>query len=337
MTNNEQESDEPKDLISISSKGIHIVSEKVAEKLAKKSISPSMITSLAQCPAKWAAESLAVREIVEEEPDNAARRGNIFHKTMEIVFALPEEERTPKAVKKALNETLESDEFKDLKDNKEVLHWAKEAINGYYRMGGRPERVKVAVLKVEGEKPRVGLEVFVSGKIGNSKRNTLGFIDRLAVDQSVVAEDELPAEEGIIIEDWKTGAKAKKWNPKTKSEDGLAEARQQVIYAMLLKLMGVKVTGARLIFPVAQEVVNIDIEDPDFQARVIKDVEDTDEALDLYIKNNTFEFRPNFLCSWCPISKICPKADLKPFPKARDAHRGQPEPEVLAKGIKFLD
>lgn len=656
--------------VSMDSEGLHVVSEEVAEKLARKNISPSLVSSLEQCPAKWLGESFVVRELVEEEPDNAARRGTLFHKVMEVFFALPPEERTKTKIKDIVEEVFAEDEFKDLSELPEVVTWLRDAINGYYSMKAQPEKVQVATIPDEKGEQVSGLEVFVKGKIGDTKRETLGFIDRLVKDTrpgvpegSVVVEDwkglaldtliptpngfttmekikvgdyalsslgaptkvmkksqvhnrpcyeislssketvvcdnehlwavvyrmkssskfveetltadelyelfndsdlvkihisnpealnlpevdlpidpyilgawlgdghnrggyiscggsdrdamekilsglwptvkwhqdsrnsngdfSFPAQKGknlsALLKDegllynkhipekylfasheqrlallqglmdtdgtwsksrnravfgginkqlvadvrqlvasfgvnaswneiyktlpWKdnetygpiytmefatfsfnpfrlprkrmlaetyddtlktkrqsslryieavtpipsvptqcigvdsedslyqfgklftlthnTGAKVKRWNPKTKGDEGRGEARQQVIYKELLQQRGINVTGARLIFPVAREVVNINLNDEKFLNQCVTDIEEADAKLDIFIERNTFEYKPSFLCSWCSLAKICPAAQIKPYKKMQDAYAKQPGPEVL--------
>jgi CRISPR/Cas system-associated exonuclease Cas4 (RecB family) len=318
-------------VMSVSNAGLSIISPDISAKLAKKKISPSLVTGLQGCPAQWVANSFVMRDLIQEDPDNAATRGSLFHKVMEDAFADEPERRTRERINEHRDAVLESDEFSFFKEFPEAIEWLDNAIDGYYAMGGRPEKVKVASIKrPEDSTPKLGLEVFVTGNLAGAKRDTLGFIDRLTVDQK--HEDEF----GIIIEDWKSGAKAKKWNPKTKNQDGRAEARQQVIYSMLLEQQGVKVTGARLIFPVAREVVTVDLEDEVFKESVIQDIKDADEALDHYEKTNLFEYKPSALCSWCPLAKMCPAASVGNFPKARAAYAKQPAIEVLAKGFEFV-
>lgn len=316
-------------LISIDNKGVHIVAKKAAEQLEKKSISPSMITSLESCPAKWAAEAFATRELIKEEPDNAARRGSLFHQIMEDVCKSAPEERTKKLVKQTTEDVFNSDDYKDLAENEDVIAWVRDAINGYYTMGGNPMNVEIAEVSLGGKAPKKGLEIFVKGKIGDARRETLGFIDRLIVNKK-------KNDGSIVIEDWKTGAKAKVWNPKTKGDEGLSEQRQQIIYSILLEQDGIDVSGARLIYPVARTVVNVDLEDEDLKQKVITSIEETDKKLDVYTERNTFEFKPSFLCAWCTIQSICPKATIKPYAKMQEAAAKQPTPEVLLKGIEVL-
>lgn len=318
--------DEP--LIALDRDGAHVTNSDVAEKLEKKNLSASLITGLNSCGVRWLAETFVLRDLIEETPDNAARRGSLFHKVMEDFFKFPAEERNPDLLKKVLREVINSEEFSDLSDNPEVIAWLKDAINGYYSMGGRPKKVEVAEIPIDGKEPKQGLEMFVKGKIGETDREILGFIDRLVVDQR-------KDDGSVIIEDWKTGAKTKRWNPKTKSDEGLAEQRQQIIYKMLLEKQGVKVSGARLLYPVAREVVNVDLKDEELAEKVVKDVEDTDKALTTMTDNNTFEYGPSFLCAWCPLAKLCPFATIKPYEKMQKAFASQPDPEDLLKGIEL--
>lgn len=591
-------------LATISDTGIHVAAESVAKKLAKKNISPSLITGLEGCPARWFSDSFVLRSIIEEEPDNPARRGNLFHSIMEHLFALPKEERTTENMKKIADTILHSDDYADMAKIPAVVEWLRECINNYYRMGGRPEKVDVATLTNDRGEEKPGLEVFVRGKVGNSKRESLGFIDRLVVDSrkndgsvfiedwkglaldtplptptgwttmgdvkpgdevlgtngssvkvlaksdvhhrpcyevvfedgervvadnvhlwSVVRKDgstavldtddldrelyegeklavELPepiefdrqasvsieeirslassgnhsddllnairdekrlgrslrssvlhrrellgylmvpfgewndnlklatfshgesevvdfvaeliatlgmsyrrltsgfltfvptgghvfAEGSVqheqierflldrrtyLSEDWtagsrviervtpvasvptqcikvnaenslylcgrsmvathNTGAKAKVWNPKTKSTEGFSEARQQIIYAEILEGMGLKVSGARLIYPMPKKIVTIGVHNEKIREKVREDVEEADEKLDIMIDRNTFEFNPSHLCAWCPLAKICPEASIKPYEKMQKAFAVQPDPPILMRGFR---
>lgn len=621
MTNN----DFKKQLV-VDQQGVHVLSEEVADKLENKSLSPSMITGLDGCAARWLSETFVVRDLVEEEPDNAARRGSIFHKVMEELFTLEPQDRTRAKIEDLSGEVLSSDDFKDLKDNPDVIEWLDKAVQNYYAMGARPERVQVAEIEVKG-KTRKGLELFVKGKIGNTTRDILGFVDRLVVDTrkndgSLMIEDWkglsldtlLPTPEGwttmgevkigdsllgvdgatvkvlnksqvhhrpcyridfmdgssvvcdnvhlwsIVLSDakgessqkivvdadtmynlWKKNdkncirienpkpitafsekdlpidpyilgvwlgkektevenissedhnveeisaifqatwgesekhipleylrssvkqriellkglldvngfwqsqrkqvvfctsseklseefseiivslgitpnvlkkkdcyeigfspigfnpfqlsekadqvlgflqndkyesdealhryirmmepvesvptqcikvdapdslylcgklmtpthntGKVKHWNPKTKSDEGLAEQRQQMIYATILKDQGFKISGARLIYPLAKEIVPVNLSDEALKKKIISDVERTDENLNIMIENNNFEYKPSFLCAWCPLAKICSAATIKPYNKMREAFASQPEPEILLQAI----
>lgn len=307
--------------------GVHVLSKKVANKLEKKNLSASLITGLEKCAASWFADSFIIREIIDEEKDTPGRRGNLFHKVMEDFFALEPEERVHSKMKETVDLVLASDEYKDLAEIPEVVDWLKSAINGYYQMGGKPEEVKIAKLKNDDGEETLGLEVFVKGKLGETKRDILGFVDRIIVNPK--------SDDSVVVEDWKSGTKSKRWNPKTKSDDGFAEARQQIIYAELLKAKGLDVAGARLIYPVPQDIVNVPINDKKLVERVYDTVLEADAKLDIFIERNTFEYTPSFLCAWCPLAKICPAATIKPYAKMQDAFSKQPDPEILLRGFEI--
>lgn len=300
--------------------GLHINSDEVAKALAKKNISPSLITGVEVCPAKWVAESFVIRDLIEEDKDNPGTRGSLFHMVMELFFAHPPAERTPELVKTKVKEALAQPDFQHFATNKDAIDWLRGAINGYYNMGGDPTKVEIAKINTP-KGDRSGLELFVKGKLGDTERNILGFVDRVIVDPRDSSK--------VIIEDWKSGAKAKKWNGKITSNEGMAEQRQQMIYTMLLEEQGYDVSLARLIYPVPREIVNVQTKNDDLRKKVVSDIENTDKSLAHMTEQNTFDCTPSFLCSFCPISQICPVADLKPYGKLKTAAAEQPRAEDL--------
>lgn len=325
-------------LVQITKDGLRVISDATSAKLAKKKLSASTVTGLQGCPASWLANSFVFPEILaDDQPDNPARRGSLFHQIMENFFSLEPTERTHAAMKQEVKNVFDSDEYKDLADSREVVMWVRGAVNGYYNMHAdtSPEDVIIAEVKTD-HGIKKGLEIFVIGQIGNAKRQTLGFIDRL---QETEREEGSEFSTGVMVEDWKSGGKVKKYNPKTKAKnpEGLNEQRQQFIYSILLEQeKGIKVTGARLIYPVAREVIEVDLTDENLRARVIKDVEDADKQLDNHIERNLFEYSPSILCSWCPLFKACPAAkSFNHVEKARLAAESQPSVEELAKGFEF--
>lgn len=316
-------------VISLDEEGIHVIDEKLAEKLNKKSLSPSAVTALLGCPAKFLFSSFVERDVFDDSGSMAAKKGSLFHKVMEDFFALPNEERTPERVKEFVNSTLLSKEFSSMASDVEVIAWLRDAVNGYYSMGAKPENVEIAMVDLDHRgKPKPGLEVFIKGRIGEASRDTLGFIDRLTVDKKSDGKS-------VIVEDWKTGEKAKRYTVGSKDEMGLGEARQQVIYKILLEQKGISVSKARLIFPVARDIVNVDVHDEKFIQKTVNDVEEADKVLSNSIKNNTFEYGPSFLCAWCPLVKICPAANTSQFRggKPLKAFESQPPVEDLQRII----
>lgn len=314
--------------ITVDSTGAHIADASVSEALAKKNLSASLITGIEGCPARWLADTFVIRDLVEQDQDNAATRGSLFHRVMEHFFAEEPDLRTPELVKGLVNKTLQEDDFIHFAKNKDAIQWLREAINGYYNMGGDPKTVKIAEIETP-KGPRSGLELFVKGQLGDTERNVLGFIDRVIVD---------PRDESkIIIEDWKSGAKAKHWKGKfAPGSEGLPEQRQQMIYTLLLEKQGLDVSLARLIYPVAREVVRVSTKNEELRTNVVKQVENADKALTHMTEQNTFDCKPSFLCSWCPLSQVCPVADLKPYGKLKTAAAQQPRAEDLYPTIQAV-
>lgn len=321
--------------LTLDSTGLHINSQDVADALAKKNLSASLITGIEDCPAKWLANTFVVPDIVPQDKDNPATRGSLYHRVMEHFFAAPPEARTPSLVKELVKTTMQEEEFAHFAQNKEAIQWLRETINGYYNMGGDPKTVTIADVETP-KGPRPGLELFVKGQIGETERKVLGFIDRVIVDP----RDETK----IIIEDWKTGAKAKHWNGDLtppdgrKIAEGIPEQRQQMIYTMILEAQGLDVSMARLIYPAAREIVKVKTDNQKLREKVVKDVEEADTSLTHMTEQNTFDCNPSFLCHYCPLQKICPSAQLvrNPKGKLKKAVDEQPRPEDLYPEIQAL-
>ena len=135
-----------------------------------------------------------------------------------------------------------------------------------------------------------------------------------------------------------TGGKVKRYKKTTKSADGLPEARQQTLYSMMLEEKGHDVTHARLIYPVAREVVNVDVlKDEGFRARVIDDLRAADQALDDLAKHKDCAFSPSHLCAWCPLAKVCPRAEICNTQSAKimGMYNSQPEPIDFGTVLQF--
>lgn len=326
MTSQNNEKPEPRVIARIQDKGVSLVDPDALERLKKSNLSASLITSLVgkdSCHARWIGDRYVVKEIIDDL-DTPARRGNVFHTIMEDFFELPKEERTHENMRTLVDKVLTED-YPDMGAIREVVEWTRNAVNGYFTMGAKPQEIEIAEIEQYNRKTEEtyhsGIEVYLKDYLGKAKRPIVGFVDRVTVDP----RDD--SKESVIVEDWKTGAKIRQWKPHTKSEDGLAEQRQQILYTLLLEKRGVKVAGARLIYPVARSIVTVDINDAKLRERAVSDLEKADEALDHLIETNLFEYTPSFLCAWCPLAKICPAKNIKPYAKMQEAYANQPEPE----------
>lgn len=315
-------------MISLEKDASHIVTSEVREKLAGKKISASMITGLEGCHTKWLADSFVIKDIVGTPEDGANVRGTLFHRVMELFFDLPPAERTVESMKTIVDNTLHEPEYQHFLTNHDAIYWLREAVDGYYAMGGNPQKVKIATLTDDKGRERSGLEMFVTAHVGNTSRPSLGFVDQIQQDPR--------DSEAVIVQDWKSG-KAKHWSPKKPFEEGYPEQRQQILYSMILEKMGHKVSAAQLVYPIAGHVERVRLSNQTLRERVVHDVEWTDRTLDEFLETNEFSYKPTFLCSWCPLVKICPSAyNGERYGKVQVAYDTQPEAEVLSEGIEVL-
>lgn len=175
-------------LVKLNKDGVSILDDSVSSNLEKKKLSASMLTGIEGCPARWLVDTYVIKPHLPKEADNAMTRGSLFHKVMEDFFALEPSDRTKSNLNNIVNDVLQNSEFSYFKDNEDAILWLVNAIKNYYKMGAKPENVKVADIK--GKK---GLEVFVKGKIGETSRDILGYIDRVI---------ETPSGQ-LFVEDWK--------------------------------------------------------------------------------------------------------------------------------------
>lgn len=315
---------------SLENNGLKLVDEELVEKYDNKKISASLVTGMFDCPAKWAANT-PLQNFLEIDLDNAMTRGSLFHRVMEHFFMLPKEERNKKNCYGLVKKTLEEKDFLHFKDNKEAKFWLKIAIDNYFDMGAKPENVEVSTFK-----NKSGLELMLIGNIPGVEREFIGFIDRLSEKDG-----------RYIIEDWKTGGKAKKYDINNKYEEGWPEARQQILYSVILNKENRKnketnqyedikpVKNARLIFPVAKEVININTRDKTLVRKAVNDTIKAEEIYNDSQEKNLFEYKPSFLCHWCPLAKVCPaaKPPVKSVEKAINAYNSQPDKKELQKGL----
>lgn len=304
--------------IEVEKQGIRVNDSTIRGKISDKLISPSLITDLQQCPAKWVISNFLI-----QKQSIDAIRGTFFHSVMEAFFKYPASERTTDTLASIIPQTLDTNpRLAPIKEDSESIAWVKKAIDGYYQMGGNPRNVVVAQ-QTGSDAP--ALEMFVKSRIGDTKRKVLGFIDRLVEDKHERGQ--------VIVEDWKTGKKAKIYNPNDKFPEGINERRQQIIYSLLLENEGYQVSQARLIYPVAKKIVYIDIHNPLYIDQVLQDIQHADNLLDKYESENFYPFIPSALCAWCPFAKACPVADIRSKSKFQEAYGSQPTVEEIEKII----
>jgi putative RecB family exonuclease len=277
-------------LIKVTPQGVKILDEELMNKVKKKNLSASMISSFTQCPADWLMDSFILPMLDHEEPVHFLR-GHLFHETMEAFFALPKEERTPKKLSQTAMQVIKQKYPESLNDF-DTMQWVKDALKGYLDTGFAYKDVDVAMIpKKAGGPPELGVEIFVKGRLGNTQREVVGFVDRV---------DRLP--DGTLdVVDYKTGKKIHPYSPELPVSDhnSFDYWRQQISYTMLLEQAGHKVSGARLEFPIAKGVVVVDTFNEKLRKQVEEDFERVDASLTKCIEENLFPFHGHKFCKWC--------------------------------------
>lgn len=280
----------PPKLVKVTKEGIVILDKDLMETVKKKQLSASMISGFQQCPADWFMSTFILPKIDHEEPIYFLR-GHIFHETMEKFFAYPKEERDPKLLSRTAMEIIKT-KYSDTLNDKETMLWVKEALQGYLETGFDYKNVEIAEITRDAKKgPQRGVELFVKGKLGNTSRQIVGFVDRI---------DRLP-NGSLQIVDYKTGKKISPFDPQKPIDEknDFSYWRQQLAYTMLLQQEGHYVSGAKLEFPIAKGEVVVDVQNEHLRKQVEKDFEAVDAALTKCIEDNLFPFKGHLFCKWC--------------------------------------
>lgn len=314
--------------LAMSNKGLQIIDPDTMATFANKKLSNSLIDGINGCRARWLFSTYTP---MVEVVDSPLSRGSWFHYIMEQFYKLPANERTKDNLHKILINTKSHDKFSALYQIPAAKDWLKQCLKGYYELGAKPQQVKIALLektKLNGDPYLTpGLEIFVDGKLGSAKREVLGFIDQLSVSK----------DNKLQVLDWKTGATAKRYSKSNKNDDGWSECRQQILYTQMLRQYEQhKVNKAVLVYPLAKTVVQVPINDKELIKKAIVDVEQADQALDELNDSNEFTYKPSFLCSWCPLVNICPKAQRGSSSKMRAAQETQPTLEEVSEVLEML-
>ena len=306
---------------------MHIDDEDLLQNMKRVTASATLVEAyLNGCPAKYLFSSKLQDKIFPEGPDSPLKRGTAFHRVMELYYGIDESKRGSTlnnriltiCARKALKEM--PDEFGK---NHEFRVWLRNTMDDYIDMDEKYTNVNVAKYK-EGHKYKPGLELEVSGYVGDASRRTYGKIDRLTDD----------GQGGVFIDDYKTGKKAKVYDPRDRFPQ-FDYVRQQTMYAMLLEEQakeansGLRINCARLLFPIPNKVVTVDVEDKTIRRKTVDDVKKASDMLGDAVESNTYALSPGKLCSWCPLVNICPKADRDSRDKFVAARAQQPDAELL--------
>lgn len=325
-------------------------------RLANVKLSPSLVMSLYGCLGSFAVKRFSWAFGLDTDSAEM-KRGSAFHEVFEKLMALPAEERTTERAKKFAEEVLSSRKYELISGDPEQIKWLSETVEkafSFRRPGQSPESPADTVL-FEMPDGKLPLEVPISGSIGGAKRETFGIIDRIAVapDGSVVVQD---YKTGSKMKPYnlsitkRSGKNAGKTIPRLPEvtvsregleswsiPDGFREAFQQYSYLVLAEQNGLGATQAELLFPAVDDALNVapvppllsSVENPSdeavaFDAWVKEAYSTADEKVDELASSGVFPFAPSFLCSWCPLAKMCPQ--FQPHSgKGAEVAAGQPD------------
>jgi hypothetical protein len=325
-------------------------------RLANAKLSPSLVMSLYGCLGSFAVKRFSWAFGLDTDSAEM-KRGSAFHEVFEKLMALPAEERTTERAKKFAEEVLSSRKYELISGDPEQIKWLSETVEkafSFRRPGQSPESPADTVL-FEMPDGKLPLEVPISGSIGGAKRETFGIIDRIAVapDGSVVVQD---YKTGSKMKPYnlsitkRSGKNAGKTIPRLPEvtvsregleswsiPDGFREAFQQYSYLVLAEQNGLGATQAELLFPAVDDALNVapvppllsSVENPSdeavaFDAWVKEAYSTADEKVDELASSGVFPFAPSFLCSWCPLAKMCPQ--FQPHSgKGAEVAAGQPD------------
>lgn len=317
MTNtNKDTKKEIKKLVRIHRDGVEIIDDELFKKVSKGKLSASMANSLLACPADWFLDKYILRDL-EHDEQPALERGTLFHEIMELFFRVPADMRNPEVIGAITMSVIETS-FPHLLSNEDTIAWVKSAVLNYLSMGFDFKNEIIPNITWKG-RPQTGLELFVNGDLGGAtSREIVGFVDK-------IVETEVDGKTITTIEDWKTGRNVQSFDPnKPISQNNSFDYwRQQTLYAMLMEEQGFEIDNARLIFPVAKKIVDIDFKREDIRKQVIDDMVKVDERLDRCLEKNFFPFTPAQWCTWCHLLYAGKKKGRARYPQVNQNQLNQ--------------
>ena len=244
------------------------------------SLSPSRVSSFTSCPMQFRFSSV---QRLPEPPGVAATRGSVVHRALELLFELPNDDRTPDALASTLDRALEEystdPDYVGLRlDDAGVATFRKDCdklIEKYFEMED-PTAIR-----------DIGLEVRMAATVGSLELR--GIIDRL----------ELDADGELIVTDYKTG-RAPSGRYEQKSLAGVH------FYSFLCEaVLGRRPAKIRLMYLSNGETIETIP-----SAQSVRFIDTRTNAVWKAVERAciTGDFRPNpsKLCDWCSFKAWCP-------------------------------
>jgi putative RecB family exonuclease len=244
------------------------------------SLSPSRVSSFTSCPMQFRFSSV---QRLPEPPGVATTRGSVVHRALELLFELPNLERTPEALARTLDTALDEystdPDYIGLRlDDAAAATFRKDCdklIDKYFQMED-PTTIR-----------DIGLEVRMAADVGSLELR--GIIDRL----------ELDADGELVVTDYKTG-RAPSGRYEQKSLAGVH------FYSFLCEaVLGRRPSKIRLMYLSNGETIETIP-----SAQSVRFIDTRTKAVWKAVERAciTGDFRPNQskLCDWCSFKAWCP-------------------------------
>lgn len=247
--------------------------------VAPDRLSPSSISTFQQCPLKFKFSKI---DGLRDAPTEATMLGNFVHEILEVMYALPAEQRTQDTAR-ALARDLWSSKWEEQVTT--LIHTEKEL--KLFRWTAWWCVENLWNLEEPKEVEPYSIEEHVEGEISGIKLH--GFIDRLHFSNGVAK-----------VSDYKTGK-----TPKKNYIDD--KFFQLIIYTQLLESAGINADkievellylkdGVRF----AKEITKEDV------AKVASVIAEVREGIEKRCEEGYFEPNKSILCNWCGFKSICP-------------------------------
>lgn len=336
--------------------GLIVEDAEILNKLNSSKLSPSLVMSLYGCAASMVTQRYAWKFGLDTESVEQVR-GSAFHEVFEKLLALPPASRTLLKAYTLAENSLKHPKYSLVSKDPEQVQWLKDTIRKAFsiRRAGEdpttPEETELCVMP-DG---KLALEVPLSGKIGGATRETFGIADRIIEDTDgawVIQDYKTGAKmkKYTLTIRKRSGEQAGETIPRLpepvvdadglqtwRMPDGFKEAFQQYSYLLLAEQNRIPAERAELLFPAVDAATNVaevppllsTINEPTpeavaFDAWVKDAYTQADQKITELTETGIFPYSPSFLCSWCPLAKMCPKFQAHTG-KGTEAYKTQPD------------
>ena len=260
------------------------------------SLSPSRVESFLSCPQAFRFTSI---QRLPDPPTQATTKGSLVHRALELLFLLPPDERTPRAldhcVADAIAEYRAHPDFTELElDDDTAQRFFAECreLAANYMTLEDPRRVRA-----------IGLELMLEAPVSDGL-TLRGIIDRLELDD----------DGGLVVTDYKTG-RAPHPNYERKSLSGVQ------FYAFLCESVFGRIPAAvRLMYLKSGEVITA-LPSAQSTRYMTTRTNAVWKAVATACERDDFRPKPSTLCNYCAYQRWCPEYGGDPARAAVEAPR----------------